>query len=593
MAETTKDRQNKKPVSFRQFIGIFRFIYPYRTRFILGMLCLLVSSVVSLSFPYVAGKLLDIASGTSTWFTNNLNQVAVLLLGILIVQAFFSFARVYLFTYVSEYTMADVRSRLFNQYMTLPMAYYDTQRSGELISRITADVSMLQNTFSYTLAEFFRQVATLLVGVSIILFTSPRLAVFMLATFPVLTVAAVLFGRHIRKLAKKAQDELAQANVIVEETLSAIQAVKSFTSEWIEVKRYRTSLNEVVSIAMKNAVTRGGFVSFLIVALFGGIVAVVWYGATLVQSGSMTVGDLLSFVLYTTFIGASIAGLGDIYGQLQKATGASERVLEILGEEGEMTLEEDTPREAIRGDIVFDKVGFAYPTRQDVKVLDSINLHISQGEKVALVGHSGAGKSTITQLLLRFYAPTSGTIYMANRPVQSYNLKNYRANLGIVPQDVTLFGGTIKENIAYGKPDASIDEIREAASRANALDFIEGFPDQFNTVVGERGVKLSGGQRQRVAIARTILKDPALLILDEATSALDAESESLVQQALDKLMENRTTIIIAHRLATIRKVDTIYVIDQGRIVESGSHQQLLNYSGGAYSNLVKLQLQED
>ena len=452
---------------------------------------------------------------------------------------------------------------------------------------------MLQNTFSYTLAEFFRQVATLLVGVSIILFTSPRLAVFMLATFPVLTVAAVLFGRHIRKLAKKAQDELAQANVIVEETLSAIQAVKSFTSEWIEVKRYRTSLNEVVSIAMKNAVTRGGFVSFLIVALFGGIVAVVWYGATLVQSGSMTVGDLLSFVLYTTFIGASIAGLGDIYGQLQKATGASERVLEILGEEGEMTLEEDTPREAIRGDIVFDKVGFAYPTRQDVKVLDSINLHISQGEKVALVGHSGAGKSTITQLLLRFYAPTSGTIYMANRPVQSYNLKNYRANLGIVPQDVTLFGGTIKENIAYGKPDASIDEIREAASRANALDFIEGFPDQFNTVVGERGVKLSGGQRQRVAIARTILKDPALLILDEATSALDAESESLVQQALDKLMENRTTIIIAHRLATIRKVDTIYVIDQGRIVESGSHQQLLNYSGGAYSNLVKLQLQED
>lgn len=566
--------------------GIFRFLMPYRWAFFSGLFFLLFSSLTLLTFPFVAGKLIDTAQG-SVWIVNDVNSIALILIGILAVQSVFSFFRVWLFALVSERSMKDIRMSLYSRLVRLPMSFFDKRRTGELISRITSDVSQLQDTFSTTLAELFRQVITLVAGVAFLLFNTPKLTLFMLGTFPVLVLFAMVFGRFIRKLSKKTQDELAAANVIVEETLQSIVTVKSFVGEAYESARYGNGLGKVVGVALTTAKYRGAFISFIIFALFGGIVGVMWYGASLVASGEMSVGELVSFVLYTTFIGGSIAGLGDIYSQLQKAIGSSERVLEILEEEAESEAGDNSP--IFRGEIEFDQVRFRYPTRPEVEVLKEVSFHVKPGEKVALAGHSGAGKSTIIQLLSRFYEVENGSIRVDDRDVKDWDLKSLRGKIGIVPQEVLLFGGSIRENIAYAKPDASEEEIVLAAKKANAWQFISQFPEGLDTLVGERGVKLSGGQRQRVAIARAILKDPAILILDEATSSLDAESESLVQEALDELMKGRTTLIIAHRLATIRKVDRIYVLSEGKIVEQGSHTELLKDTSGFYANLVRLQ----
>lgn len=587
-------KEDKRPLNkdnFKKLVGIFKFILPYKWTFISGLILLMLSSFFLLTFPFLTGKLIDAASGKNNWIIKGVDTIALILIFILFLQGIFSFLRVYLFAQVSEKSMADIRYYLYHKMLGLPMSFYDTRRTGELISRITSDVTLLQETFSITLAEFVRQIATLMVGTAIIFATTPKLTLFMLAIFPLVVLVGLIFGRYIRRLSRDTQDQLATANVIVEETIQAINTVKSFTSELFEVNRYRHALNKVVNTALKAATYRGTFISFIIFILFGAIVAVMWYGANLVQSGDLSVGDLLSFILYTTFIGGSIAGLGDLYGQVQKAIGASERVLDIMGSESETAFDQETKQEGlVLGQIAYKQVSFAYPTRPDIQVMNKLDLSIKPGEKIALVGPSGSGKSTIIQLLMRFYEVDRGQILVDDQDIQQFDLHQYRKNIGIVPQEVILFGGSIRENIAYGKNNASFQEIREAAIKANALEFIESFPDGFETTVGERGVKLSGGQRQRIAIARAILKDPAILILDEATSSLDAESESLVQQALDELMKNRTTIIIAHRLATIRKVDKIFVISQGEVLESGTHEELL-VKEGSYSNLVKLQLE--
>ncbi|MTI31446.1 ABC transporter ATP-binding protein [Xanthovirga aplysinae] len=587
--------EEKRPLnkqSFGKLAKIFKFVLPYKFIFVAGMVCLFFSSVTLLGFPFASGKLVDAATGASDWILNDLNKISLALVGILLVQSIFSFLRVYLFAQVSERAMADVRHTLYRKLMSLPMSFFDGRRTGELISRVTSDISLLQDTFSVTLAEFFRQIATLIVGIFLIFYMTPKLALFMLATFPVLVLLAMVFGRFIRRLSKQSQDELANANVVVEETLQSVSAVKAFTSERFEVNRYRSSLDKVVKVALKGATYRGAFISFIIFALFGGIVAVMSYGAHLVQAGEMTVGDLISFVLYTTFIGASIAGLGDLYGQIQKAIGASERVLEILEERSELDLEkEEKPSIPLSGNIVYRNISFSYPGRSDVKVLKNIDLQIGNGEKIALVGQSGAGKSTIVQLLMRFYDFQKGSLQIDGKDIKSYDLNAYRENIGIVPQEVLLFGGSIRENIAYGKSGATDEEIYEAARKANALNFIEKFPEGFATKVGERGVQLSGGQKQRVAIARAILKDPSILILDEATSSLDAKSEHLVQSALNELMKGRTTIIIAHRLSTIRDVDRIYVLNDGKVLESGTHEELVQLKDGAYNHLVSLQME--
>jgi len=585
--EGEKRPLNKSGV--QKLLGIFRFVLPYRWTFILGLVALALSSGTLLAFPYFAGKLLDVAQGKKDFFFTSINQIALALIGILLIQSVFSFLRVYTFTFVSERTLADLRQHVYTKIVWLPLSFFDSRRVGELISRITSDVSTLQDTFTFTLAELLRQVLVLAVGIPVIFILYPKLTIFMLLTFPVLVLAALFFGKFIRKLSKKTQDQLAGSNVIVEETLQSIAVVKSFTNEMFEVLRYKKSLDEVVKTAIYASRYRGLFISFTIVALFGGIVAVSWYGAFLVQSKEAEVGELFSFVLYTAFIGGSIAGLGDIYSQLQRSVGASERILEILDQPDEQSETKHTTK--LKGNIEFDGVSFSYPTRQDVVVLKNISFKIKPGEKVALVGPSGSGKSTIINLLMRFYPVTAGRIRVDEIDSQQYNLFDYRHNIGIVPQEVILFGGTILENIAYGKPGASHEEIKEAAIKANAWEFIDSFPEKLETIVGDRGVKLSGGQRQRVAIARAILKDPAILILDEATSSLDAHSEKLVQEALEKLMENRTTVVIAHRLSTIRKVDRIMVIKEGEIAESGSHSELTALDNGIYSNLLKLQLE--
>jgi ABC transporter fused permease/ATP-binding protein len=583
------EKRNLNKQNLSKLGGIFSYMMPYKWAFFSGLVFLLFSSLTLLTFPFVAGKLIDTAQGSS-WIVSDVNSIAWILIGILAVQSIFSFFRVWLFALVSERSMRDIRLALYSKLVRLPMTFFDKRRTGELISRVTADVSQLQDTFSTTLAELFRQVITLVAGVGFLLYNTPKLTLFMLGTFPVLVLIAMVFGRFIRKLSKKTQDELAAANVIVEETLQSISTVKSFVGEAYESLRYGKGLNSVVGVALTTAKYRGAFISFIIFALFGGIVAVMWYGASLVAEGAMSVGELVSFVLYTTFIGGSIAGLGDIYSNVQKAIGSSERVLEILDEAGEP--ENGVITERFEGRIEFDSVGFTYPTRTEVEVLKQVTFRVEPGEKVALAGHSGAGKSTIIQLLLRFYGVGQGRILVDGRDVKEWDLKALRSKIGIVPQEVLLFGGSIRENIAYAKPDATDDEIILAAQKANAWQFISKFPEGLDTLVGERGVKLSGGQRQRVAIARAILKDPAILILDEATSSLDAESESLVQQALDELMKGRTTLIIAHRLATIRKVDRIYALSEGRIIEQGSHKELVQNEAGFYANLVRLQFSD-
>jgi ABC-type multidrug transport system fused ATPase/permease subunit len=523
-----------------------------------------------------------------------LNEVTFLFVALLIMQAAFSFLRVYTFSRVSERSMRDLRKELYTKIITLPISFFEKSRVGELMSRITSDVTQLQDVLSITLAELFRQVFTLVGGVVLISMLSGKLTLFMLSTFPFLVVAAIVFGKFIRKNSKKVQDELAQTNIIVEETLQSINVVKAFTNERLEVNRYDTSIQSVVDYALKAATFRGGFISFIISVLFGGVVGVVWYGGNLVLTGELAFQDLFTFILYTGFIGGSVGGLGDMYAQIQRTVGASERILEILDEESEVDVSKNLVFKKADGNIIFDKVGFAYPSRPDVTVLKELSLAIKSGEKIAIVGHSGAGKSTIVQLLMKLYPLKNGKITIDGQNIATQDVTELRSNIAIVPQEVMLFGGSIYENIAYGKPNATHQEVLDAAQKANAYEFIESFPDKFETVVGERGVKLSGGQRQRVAIARAILKDPSILILDEATSALDSESEKLVQDALDELMKNRTTVIIAHRLATIRNVDTIYVLKDGEIAESGSHDELIlnaenNPEGGIYANLVKLQ----
>ncbi len=585
--EEDKKKLNREGLS--KALRVFRFVRPYRMQFVVGFIFLLLSTITTLSFPALIGQVTSVIQGKSAF---TLNQVILIFGVILILQAIFSFFRIYFFAQVSERSMADVRQAVYSKIITLPIPFFEKRRVGELTSRLSSDVTQLQDVLSTTLAELFRQVATLLGGTIFILWVSWKLTLFMLATFPIIIISAIIFGRFIRKLSKQAQDQLAAASVIVEETLQSINVVKAFTNERIEIGRYHTALQRMVATALHAAKFRGVFVSFIIFAMFGAIMGIVWYGGRLVQSGEIPFADLLTFIFYTAFIGGSVAGIGDMYAQVQKTMGASDRILEILEEPSEVEANEELPLFVpVHGHVHFSDVKFSYPSRPDLPVLKGITLDVAAGRKIALVGQSGAGKSTIVQLLMRYYALNGGKITVDGRDLSTFNITELRRNIAVVPQEVMLFGGSILENIQYGKPGASEADVREAARKANALEFIDTFPEGMQTLVGERGVKLSGGQRQRIAIARAILKDPAILILDEATSALDAESEQSVQQALDVLMQNRTTIIIAHRLATIRKVDRIYVLREGQIAEQGTHDELANLNEGVYANLVRLQFE--
>ncbi|TVR82185.1 MAG: ATP-binding cassette domain-containing protein [Saprospirales bacterium] len=586
-----KEKAKVSKEGLRSFFYIFRYIKPYGLQFAGGLFLLVLGSLLFMVFPGAAGEMANAAAGESR-FDLSVSDYGWLFLIILVFQGSFSYFRTVLFAIVSEKGMADVRKDLFSKMMSQHLTFFEERRVGELTSRITADVEQLQSAFSVTLAEFLRQIVVLIAGVAILAWLTPSLSLIMLLTFPVIVLLALVFGRYIRRISRKRQDEIAGTNTIAEEAFQSFQVVKSFANEWFEALRYSKSVDEVVKVSLRYARIRGIFFVFIITILFGGIFFILWRGALMVESGEMQLGDLFSFIIYTGIIGGAIAGLGNMYTTLAGAVGASERVMEILKSKGEiMELKPQSGERApIEGRLEFRAVNFSYPGRVNNPVLQSISFKVEKGEKVALVGVSGSGKSTIVKLMLRFYDPLSGSILLDGKQVSDFDVRTLRSFFALVPQEVILFGGTIKENIEYGRPGATQKEIREAAKLANALEFIDSFPDGMETIVGDRGVKLSGGQRQRIAIARAILKDPGILILDEATSSLDAGSEKVVQQALDNLLEGRTAIIIAHRLATIKNADKILVLESGQIVEQGRHEELI-LRDGLYKRLASLQFE--
>ena len=577
--------------SFKKVTRLFGYLQPDKGKYTLGLVFLALTSATALAFPWLIGDLVNAAKDPKG--DGSVNFKALLLIGLLTAQAFFSFFRIYLFSQTTENTLVRLRQHLYSHLIQLPMSFFTSNRVGEINSRISADITQIQDTFTTTLAEFLRQLILIFGGLIFITVISPQLTLFMLALIPAIVVVGIIFGRYIRKISRQVQDRVAESNTIVQETMQGIVNVKAFANEFIEVKRYKKSIKEIATLSMKSAFSRGMFASFIILALFGAIVGIVWYATRLMQQGEIEFGDVISFVIYTSFIGASIGGVAELYAQIQKAVGATERIFEILDQAPEIIDLQDTRATVsrLKGDVAFKDITFSYPARKEISVLNGVSFHAKAGDSIAIVGPSGAGKSTITQLLLRFYEPDSGSILIDGREANSYTLTELRDHMAIVPQDVILFGGTIRENILYGKPDATDAEVISAAEKANAKIFIEGFPEKYETLVGERGITLSGGQRQRIAIARAVLKDPSILILDEATSSLDSESERLVQEALDKLMIGRTTFIVAHRLSTIRNASKILVLDKGIVVENGRHDELIHLDNGLYSNLSRLQFE--
>ncbi|SIN78631.1 ABC transporter ATP-binding protein [Chitinophaga niabensis] len=573
----------------RNALRLYQYAKPYRWQFGLGLIMLLLSSAASLAFPKLLGDLIDTSHKGP--MMQHIQQIGLVLIAVLILQSTFSYFRIRIFVSVTEKTLAALRQATYSHLIKLPMKFFAERRVGELNSRISSDISQLQDMFTTTLAEFLRQVLMIIGGIILLALTSGKLTLFMLAILPVICLLAVFFGKFIRRFSKQVQAQVAESNTIVEETLQGIFNVKAFANEYFEIGRYRTKTNEAARTGIKAGVYQGAFVSFIILGLFGAMVAVIWKGALMMSAGELEVGQLFSFILYSGFIGGSISGLAEIYTRIQKAIGASENLLEIHDEPTEdihlLSAEQKAP--GISGDIRFESVSFSYPSRKDIPVLQDVSFHAQPGWQVALVGPSGAGKSTIVSLLLRFYDPANGAIFFDGKTASAYDLSVLRNQMAVVPQDVFLFGGTILENIAYGDPHATEEQIMEAAKKANAWEFIQKFPEGLQTIVGERGVQLSGGQRQRIAIARAVLKDPRILILDEATSALDSESERLVQDALDKLMQGRTSIVIAHRLSTVRRADMILVMDKGMIVEEGTHEELMVKDEGLYKGLSELQ----
>jgi ATP-binding cassette subfamily B protein len=596
--ELDEDDLPRAPINLqtlREAGQLLAYVRPYWLKLSAALVCLTVGGLLGLGFPYLAGNLVDAAlfrlekKVTTVWW-QDVNFVALGLIIVLAFQAGFAFLRALWFIEVGERSLADLRKDTYARLVRLPMGFHSARRVGELASRISADLAHIRDTLIDGIPHLLREAVLLVGGIALIALTSLRLTGVMLLSVPVLMVIAVLFGNVIRRIAKQVQDRLADSNVIVEETLQNIASVKAFANERFEEGRYRSALAVYLQAAIRGAFFEGAFISFIVFALFGSIVLVLWYGVQLVLDEQMTVGDLTRFMLLTMYVAGAAGSFAELYSQIQRMLGASQRVRELLRETPEPS-DGSGQLPHLRGEVVFDNIAFRYPSRPEVPVLRGVSLTAQAGQRIALVGPSGAGKSTVVSLLLRFYPPEGGHIFIDGRDAWDYDLHALRSRMAVVPQDVILFGGTIAENIAYGRPGASQAEIEDASRKANAHDFITAFPDGYQTRVGERGVQLSGGQRQRVAIARAILRDPAILLLDEATSSLDAESESLVMQALDRLMEGRTAIVIAHRLSTVRGADCIFVLKDGSVVESGTHDELMDRPNGVYRNLSLLQLE--
>jgi len=592
-AGVPKTEKKSRRIDWKKTFGLYSYLGKYRRIFIPSVIALFLTGALSLAFPYYLGSLIGspqeaMQNGVEAGkVSEQINRVISTLLIILCIQAFVAYWRVRGFIKAGESALCDLRQDVFARLVRLPMPWFMERRTGEVGSRFSADLAILQETLITTVPQMVRQSVTFIGGLIFIFVASVKLSLFMLAMIPVVVLVVAIVGRKIRKWSKEAQDHLAQSNIVAEEAVQGIADVKAYSNEEFEEDRYRSTLDEFLGTVIKGSKARAMFVSFIIFILFGTISVVVWFGAGMMSKGQITSEEFTHFILFSIFVGASLGSLPDIMSQLQKTQGATERIREILNHE----IEDDREGsgETITGSMSASDLVFAYPSRKETKVLNGVSFEVKAGERVAVVGPSGAGKSTVFSLLLGFYEGDQGTMFFDGKPAGEIPVATRRSAMAVVPQEVLLFGGTIRENIEYGRPGANEEEIIEAAKKANAHEFIDAFPEGYDALVGPRGVKLSGGQRQRVAIARAVLADPKILLLDEATSALDSESERLVQEALDKLMKGRTSLIIAHRLATVKSADKILVLKDGKIVEDGSHVELMEKEG-TYRLLAQTQL---
>jgi ATP-binding cassette subfamily B protein len=585
------DSPRKPSISSNRWI--LGYLMREKAVFLPSLLALFLTALLSLAFPYFLKELVGNPSDAlkrsvdPALILERSNRIVLELLAVLGLQAVVAFFRVQGFIRSGESALNNLRSDLYRHLLRLPMSYFHEQRAGALSNRISADLGVVRDTLLNTVPQAVRQSVILIGGLTFIFISSWKLSLIMLSSVPVVVLAVAFFGRKVRGYSKSAQDSLAEAGTVIEETVQGMADVKAFANEDFESRRYGSALERFFHVASRGARSRAAFLAFIIFALFGTISMVIWQGARMLATEQITWTNFASFILFSIFVGASLGSFPEIVSQLQQTSGATERLRELLDAKPERADGDD--RAALHGAVEFDRVSFRYPSRPDVRVLDELSFAVQPGQRVALVGPSGAGKSTVLSLILGFGDPAAGRILFDGREAKEISLRAIRSQMAIVPQEVLLFGGTIRENVGYGKTGATEDDIREACSLANATEFIDRLPEGMDTMVGPRGVKLSGGQRQRIAIARAILANPRILLLDEATSALDSESERLVNEALERLMQGRTSIVIAHRLSTVRDADRILVFNQGRIVESGTHDEMVAQPG-MYRLLVETQL---
>lgn len=590
MPETEK---KSRRIDWKKTFGLYSYLGKYRKIFIPSVVALFITGGLSLAFPYFLGSLIGspqvaMQEGADpSVVSEKIDKVVSTLLVILCIQAFVAYWRVRGFIKAGESALCDLRQDVFARLVRLPMPWFMERRPGEVGSRFSADLAILQETLITTVPQMVRQSVTFFGGLIFIFIASVKLSLFMLAMIPIVVIVVAIVGRKIRKWSKDAQDQLAQSNIVAEEAVQGIADVKAYSNEEFEENRYRSALDLFLETVIRGSKARAMFVSFIIFILFGTISVVVWFGAGMMSEGQITSEEFTHFILFSIFVGASLGSLPDIMSQLQKTQGATERIREILNHDIEDHRGESG--ETLTGAISAKDLVFAYPSRKETQVLNGVNFEVNAGERIAIVGPSGAGKSTVFSLLLGFYEGDQGSLLFDGKNSGEIPVSTRRAAMAVVPQEVLLFGGTIRENIEYGRPGASEEEIMEAAQKANAHSFIDEFPEGYDAIVGPRGVKLSGGQRQRIAIARAVLADPKILLLDEATSALDSESERLVQEALNELMRGRTSLIIAHRLGTVKSADKILVLKDGKFVEDGSHSELME-TDGTYRLLAETQL---